>query len=151
MPVTRHLSTLLGLVVAATAVGAMTFGVPPASAAQSVHVDLLETADGGMAIDLDTTRLKPGNVTFEVANKSDGIKHEFLIARTDLDPNKVPYSDARGVVEKNAFQGVKEVSDLDPGASGTLTMDLNPGTYLVFCNEPGHYKAGMYREITVTR
>jgi len=149
MPHARRLGTLLGLVVAATATGALSLGATAARASQNVHVDLLEKADGGMAVDLSTTHLKPGTVTFEVANKSDGIQHEFLVARTDLKPDQVPYDDNRGVVDEHAFKNVKEVSDLEPGQSGTLTMDLTPGTYLLFCNQPGHYKAGMYRKITV--
>ena len=32
-----------------------------------------------------------------------------------------------------------EVSELDPGKSGTLTLTIKPGKYLLVCNVPGHY------------
>ena len=46
---------------------------------------------------------------------------------------------------------VAEVSDLPPGKSGSLNIRLTPGTYLLICNQPNHYKAGMWTKLTVTR
>jgi uncharacterized cupredoxin-like copper-binding protein len=43
-----------------------------------------------------------------------------------------------------------EVSDLDPGKEGKLTINLKPGEYLLFCNMKGHYQAGMLAHLTVT-
>jgi len=43
-----------------------------------------------------------------------------------------------------------EVPELDPGKSGTLSVSLQPGTYLLLCNQPGHYEAGMWTVFTVT-
>ena len=44
-----------------------------------------------------------------------------------------------------------EVSELDPGKSGSLTVTLNPGKYLLICNDPGHYVSGMWAEFDVTQ
>ncbi|WP_245455931.1 sulfocyanin-like copper-binding protein [Mesorhizobium sp. M7A.F.Ca.US.008.03.1.1] len=41
------------------------------------------------------------------------------------------------------------MSELDPDKSGTLTVDLKAGKYLLICNVPGHYGAGMWAEFTV--
>jgi uncharacterized cupredoxin-like copper-binding protein len=41
------------------------------------------------------------------------------------------------------------VSELDPGKSGALTITLEPGLYLLFCNVPGHFISGMWTTITV--
>ena len=45
-------------------------------------------------------------------------------------------------------------STLDPvlsgGQSGTLVIDLEPGTYVVYCPIPGHREAGMELTLTVT-
>jgi uncharacterized cupredoxin-like copper-binding protein len=30
-----------------------------------------------------------------------------------------------------------------------LTVDLDPGNYVVICNIPGHYAAGMHAELTI--
>lgn len=42
-----------------------------------------------------------------------------------------------------------EVSELDPGKGGSLTLSMKPGRYLLVCNISGHYKAGMWAEFTV--
>ena len=44
-----------------------------------------------------------------------------------------------------------EVSDLNPGTSGTLTVALQPGKYLLICNEAGHFAAGMWTTFEVTK
>lgn len=40
-------------------------------------------------------------------------------------------------------------SDLDPGASGTLSGRLAPGRYVAFCSLPGHESLGMKLEVVV--
>jgi uncharacterized cupredoxin-like copper-binding protein len=62
----------------------------------------------------------------------------------------VPYDETNGRVKESALGGVTELGDLEPGTSGALTMDLKSGTYMLFCNLPGHFKAGMYHVLTVT-
>ena len=32
----------------------------------------------------------------------------------------------------------------------TVTFDMQPGTYLLICNVPGHFAAGMVTPLTVT-
>ena len=44
-----------------------------------------------------------------------------------------------------------EITDLKPGAHGKLTLNLKPGSYLLICNEPGHYKAGMTAPLLVEK
>jgi uncharacterized cupredoxin-like copper-binding protein len=43
------------------------------------------------------------------------------------------------------------VEDMKPGAEATLRLPLKPGSYALFCNQPGHYKLGMVAAFTVTR
>jgi uncharacterized cupredoxin-like copper-binding protein len=46
--------------------------------------------------------------------------------------------------------GIEEVSDdLDPGQTGKLTVDLEPGTYEIYCAIDGHKDLGMEGELTV--
>jgi Sulfocyanin (SoxE) domain len=39
---------------------------------------------------------------------------------------------------------------LKPETSGKLTLNLKPGPYLLMCNQPGHWHAGMWTKFTVT-
>jgi uncharacterized cupredoxin-like copper-binding protein len=43
----------------------------------------------------------------------------------------------------------KGTANIAPGASASLTVDLKPGTYTLFCAIPGHEAAGMKTTITV--
>jgi len=40
---------------------------------------------------------------------------------------------------------------MKPGAEATLRLPLKAGKYVMFCNQPGHYKLGMVARFTVTR
>jgi uncharacterized cupredoxin-like copper-binding protein len=146
MPRPRHLLALLGLSLLATA-----YGSGLAVAARTVDVGLLETNDGHMAITTNSDTVKAGRVTFDVTNDSKMLEHEFLIARLNVAPNKVPINKSKDIVKESALKGVKELGDLNPGKSGTMTVDLKPGKYLLFCNIPGHYEAGMHKVLTVTQ
>ena len=44
---------------------------------------------------------------------------------------------------------VGEVGDLKAGASGSTSVTLAPGHYVVICNLPGHYASGMHADLTV--
>ncbi len=47
--------------------------------------------------------------------------------------------------------GPGEGEGLHPGGMGWTTLDLRPGRYELVCNLPGHYAAGMYAELEVTK
>lgn len=63
----------------------------------------------------------------------------------------LPYQARSNRVEEKKLRNFGEVSDLRPGASGHLTLRMKAGNYVLFCNEPGYYKAGMVTVFTVTR
>ena len=86
MPPSHRCAAVLGLSLMTTA-----FGSGLAIAAQTLHVDLMERGNGQMMIKTSAEPLKAGKVTFDVANKSHDIEHEFLIARLTVTPDKVPY------------------------------------------------------------
>ena len=140
----RRLVALVGLAGLAAAVG-----LSPAFAARTVQVDLMENSDGDMMIGTSTESVEAGKVTFAVTNELSDIEHEFIIARLNVAPDKVPYDDDKGTIEEPALQDLTELGDLAPGASDTMTLDLEAGKYLLFCNLPGHYKEGMYHVLTV--
>jgi uncharacterized cupredoxin-like copper-binding protein len=102
--------------------------------------------DGGQVMILSN---KAGTVLFKVMNRSANLVHEFLVLRTDLDPGAFPVEDQGNKVDETKMQGIKELGDLEPSKSGQMKMTLKPGTYVLFCNEPGHFKAGMVTKLVV--
>ena len=111
-----------------------------------VEVQLWNKNDGSQGMTLSTDHATAGKVKFEVKNASTNMVHEFLIVKTDMSFDQFPRDPENpAVVQEDKLSGVKELSsDLDPGQSGALTMDLKPGRYVVFCNQPGHFDAGMH-------
>jgi VCBS repeat-containing protein len=53
-------------------------------------------------------------------------------------------------IEGNGVEAKLE-SDLEPGESGTVTVDLKPGTYEMYCPVDGHKDQGMEGSIGVER
>ena len=102
----------------------------------------------GIAVSTDT--VKAGEVTFEVLNSSKETVHEVIVAKLKNASTPLPYlaGDAKVDEDKSGVH-LGEVSELDPGKTGALRLDLTPGTYLLFCNIPNHYMAGMWTLFTV--
>jgi uncharacterized cupredoxin-like copper-binding protein len=102
-----------------------------------------------MAIKLDKTIVTAGKVTFVVKNDSKETIHEMLVSpRKDKDA-VLPFVEADNKVDEEKSGDLGEVSELDPGKSGALTLELKPGLYVLYCNVPGHYSAGMWTTLTV--
>jgi uncharacterized cupredoxin-like copper-binding protein len=103
-----------------------------------------------MGIAVSTDAVKAGEVTFEVLNSSKEIVHEVIVARLKDASTPLPYlaGDAK-VDEDKAGVHLGEVSELDPGKTGALRLDLKPGIYLLYCDIPNHYMAGMWTLFTV--
>jgi uncharacterized cupredoxin-like copper-binding protein len=97
----------------------------------------------------DTVRA--GRVTIHAANNSQGLVHEVIVVRATANGAALPYDDKNGRVIENKVKHLGEVSDLAPGKSGSLTLHLTPGNYLLICNQPNHYKAGMWTKLAVTQ
>jgi plastocyanin len=94
------------------------------------------TAAGGGTVDISETEFKldpadatvpAGTVTINVTN--DGATTHNLEVEGD---------------------GVEEITDdLEPGASGKLALDLQPGTYEMYCAIGDHKEQGMEGTLTV--
>jgi uncharacterized cupredoxin-like copper-binding protein len=112
----------------------------PASAA--VQKDAVALDD--FAIKPQTTRLKPGKVRFDVKN-SGKTAHEFVVIDTSKPAAKL--GKGSRVPERG---NVGETGNLKPGQSKTLVLNLRKGHYAVICNDPGHYMAGMHRDLVVS-
>lgn len=102
-----------------------------------------------MGVRLSTATVPAGDVTFEVTNDSGDTVHEMIVAPVPPDGKPLPYVPAAKRVDEDAARDLGEVSELDPGKSGALQLNLKPGKYVLFCNIAGHYMAGMWSVLTV--
>src|SRR6202162_4282027 len=128
---------------------------PLAYADATVNVTLQDATSGsdmtGMKMTATPDSVIAGRVTIHATNQSQGLVHEVIVARPLTNDAKLPYDDKTGRVIEKKIKDLGEVSDLPPGKSGSLTVRLTPGNYLLICNQPNHYQAGMWTKLTVTR
>ncbi len=92
--------------------------------------------------------VKPGRVTLHAINESKSLVHEVIVTRND-GTKPLPMDPKQDRVVEKRVHPLGEISDLAPGKSGTLTVTLKPGAYVLFCNQPGHYHDGMATTLTV--
>lgn len=102
-----------------------------------------------MEVDPSTTTVHAGLVTFEVTNGSTATVHELIVAPVPASGRQLPFDASMDRVDEDAAGDLGEVSELDPGKTGSLTLDLKPGKYVLFCNVPGHFDNGMWTVIDV--
>jgi uncharacterized cupredoxin-like copper-binding protein len=80
---------------------------------------------------------------------------EYAIHMPDSVPaGRVSFNVENGGKEKHAFEvegnGVhQKTEELTKGNSASVTLDLKPGTYTVYCPVDGHAGKGMKRTLTV--
>ena len=119
-----------------------------AAGTQQVHAELWNKNDGSQGVTLSTDHVKAGKVVFIVKNISGDEDHELLLTNT-ASPDAMPIDTSGARVDEDKLKGLKELGDVHPGKTRTTTLKLKPGKYLLFCNEAGHFKAGMYAAFTV--
>ena len=100
-----------------------------------------------MGVTLSATTIKAGEVTFDVLNTSKVFWHEMVVTKLDGPDATLPYKGNK--VDEDMAGSLGEVAELEPGQDGSLTLTLEPGTYVVYCNVPRHYNAGMWTILTV--
>lgn len=109
----------------------------------------LDMSKATMGIKATPAAVKAGRITFNVKNNSKETVHEMIVMYLANPQDPLPYIAADNRVDEDRAGDKGEVSELDPGASGALTIDLIPGKYLLICNVPGHFATGMWTEFTV--
>lgn len=100
-----------------------------------------------MGIKVDKATVPAGKVSFEVKNTSRETIHEMIVAPIASRDVTLPFVAKENRIDEDAAGDLGEVSELDPGKSGVLSIDLKPGLYVLFCNVPGHFMAGMWTVI----
>jgi uncharacterized cupredoxin-like copper-binding protein len=105
----------------------------------------------------DPASVPAGKVTFK-ANNEGTKEHEFVIFKTDLAPDALPKTADGKVDEAGAgVQHIDEIGSVLAGKSAELTVDLQPGKYVLICNISAqvagqtelHYTKGMHAAFTV--
>ncbi|MDO8615785.1 MAG: cupredoxin domain-containing protein [Dehalococcoidia bacterium] len=124
-------------------------GVAPAAGDQVSSEPDGETADVTVRVVLnefnvlpDKTSVRAGSVRFDADNVSTYMVHELAVLR---------------IKDDGSLANLGEIEDLPFGASGALTLEMEPGRYRLACliaeGEAGstvdHYKAGMHTEFAV--
>jgi uncharacterized cupredoxin-like copper-binding protein len=101
------------------------------------------------AISLDRTDLTSGEVSFNIHNDGPST-HEFVVVKTDAAPDELPLNEAGDEVDEEQIDGVGEQEDIAASSDVTLSLTLDPGSYVVICNITGHYNQGMHAGFTVS-
>ena len=103
-----------------------------------------------MGFTLDVAEVPAGEVTFIATNDSTAFEHEMVVAPVADTSVPLPYIEAEDRVDEDAAGAIGEVAETEPGESGSVTLHLDPGTYILFCNVADHYAMGMWTLLTVT-
>ncbi len=114
---------------------------------------------GSYTLTLSSNSASAGKITFHVTNTATDQNHEFVIFKTDLPEDQLPMKDdgTGNMIIDEEGPGVTHIdeipdTDLPPGATKDLTVDLQPGRYVIVCNlalNTTHYTHGMHVVFTV--
>jgi uncharacterized cupredoxin-like copper-binding protein len=129
-----------------TATNAETEAAAPT--AQSVEIKM-----GEFFFDPKNATAQGGPTTIEAPNTGQ-VEHELVLFKSDMNPAQLP-TEANGEVDEEKMdevaEEVGEIPDVEAGNTKSEEFELTPGKYVMFCNLPGHYAAGMYGTLTVTK
>ena len=102
-----------------------------------------------MGININPKSVAHGNVNFNVTNLASNLVHEVILARIKDENQILPFDQSRSKVDVESVQTLGSVAEINPNKSASLTLDLAPGKYILYCNIAGHYMAGMWTVIEV--
>ncbi len=140
-----------------------------ASSSDSDSTETTETTDDSMdeagvdvllsewIVEPDPTSADAGEVAFKGDNQG-GEVHELVVVKADS-PDDLPTDADGAVIEDELPEGalIGEIEDIDPGADASVTLNLESGDYVLFCNiteeeDDGsiesHYAEGMVNTFT---
>lgn len=113
-----------------------------------VAVAVGETDVNTQYMNVDLGTVPAGTVTFTVTNE--GTKeHEFEVLSTDTPADQIEVGDDDKIIDPEDAADIEEVEGIEGGDTVTVTVDFEPGHYILVCNEVGHYRMGMYTDFTV--
>jgi uncharacterized cupredoxin-like copper-binding protein len=129
------------LSIAAFAAIVLSACAPVSSGGEAVQIDLID-----FGISAEPAVVAAGSIDLAIANDGQ-IVHEVEIFGGAFPDQELEISNS--VADTTGLDLIDEVEDVLPSTTARLTVELEPGTYLVICNLPGHYAKGMSTSITV--
>ncbi len=69
--------------------------------------------------------------------------HELVLIRTEVAPGQLPLGTDGVTADEERLAPIAANEYIGVDEDGPLVADLDPGRYVLFCNLPGHYQAGM--------
>ncbi len=139
----RYIIAAFTVLAVLAAIGALTVSSNAWAASSVVNVKMWNNGPK-MALKLDKNTVPAGKVTFKGTNTStDGTVHEMLVIKVDTKLPNLPYNEDTGLVPEDKINSLGEISEVEAGKKGKLTLNMKPGIYLLFCNQPGHFAAHM--------
>jgi uncharacterized cupredoxin-like copper-binding protein len=120
-------------------------GGGPQASADGVAVTLHE-----FTVDVSDTTLAPASTKLNIQN-SGSVVHELEVftVPSGVDPAAIPVVNGVADTGGAGMTVVDEVENIAPSTRATLTVNLQPGTYVFMCNLPTHYGLGMHTTVTV--
>lgn len=105
---------------------------------------------GMMFIRTDRDSVKAGKIQFDVVNLSLSEPHEMAVVKVSNIDAALPYDYNTWKVIEKQIKLLGETHSMKPKETKRLELTLEPGAYLLICNLPGHYAAGMVIPFNVT-
>lgn len=108
-----------------------------------------------LSLSADRQTVPAGEVTF-IATNYGQLNHELLILPAPADGPGTRPVDTSGKIDEASSLGEASRScgsgagnGISPGTRSWITVDLQPGTYELLCDQPWHYADGMFNTIGV--
>lgn len=109
----------------------------------TVNVELKD-----MSLTPDVSSVGAGSVSF-VADNTGPSEHEVVVLKTDLAPDALSVEGGKVDEGASGIELIGEIEEFAAGAQESVTFDLTAGAYVLICNIPGHYEAGMTAPLEV--
>lgn len=102
-----------------------------------------------MGININPMEVSHGNVKFNVTNLASTLVHEVILAQVADENQPLTYDATTNQVNEGAIQTLGQLAEIYPNKAASMTLELKPGKYVLYCNYSGHFMAGMWTVIKV--
>jgi uncharacterized cupredoxin-like copper-binding protein len=118
---------------------------------QTPWTGVVDVKEGEWYIKISSDRHTAGDVVFDLSNRGT-IGHEFLVVKSDKTAKELLelVDPATNRIDEELLDVIDEQGEYDAATTAELTLTLPEGNYVVMCNLEGHYKNGMYADLTIT-